>query len=343
MNPDLRAAMTKMHFHALKPRKDTPRAAAKQWVTSWDVLCRPLILILLPLYTPWTWYVKVKPGRLWTFKVAFLSRIHMVIRSGHTEEKQSCPHAERAENVPRFCQDASRRSEETHREMLPVCLYIFRALQLHWQSAAVCYVNIMPDLKSQSQVLWLVVAALASIFTVVFIPRIQSAAALSPVCYYAVPQCSHKCCHFSIQCTLKPRAWALLIRFQMKSLLSYLSACTEACKFCLDVFSEVDVSVPWPIFTVRHGSLQQHPDENLPSTFFQPFVRRWWEYVVVISRRFEPSADGGQRCALCRLSRWVEMNNSTMSVWVPSASEDLIVSECRVHLAWPRLAVSACL
>lgn len=42
------------------------------------------------------------------------------------------------------------------------------------------------------------------------------------------------------------------------------------------------------------------------------------------------------------LRRLVEMNNSTVSVWVPSASLDLIVAECRVHLAWPSLAGSLC-
>lgn len=62
MNPDLRAAMTKMHFHALKPRKDALRTAARWWVPGWDMLCRPLILILLPFHTPWTCYVKVKRG-----------------------------------------------------------------------------------------------------------------------------------------------------------------------------------------------------------------------------------------------------------------------------------------
>lgn len=49
----------------------------------------------------------------------------MVIRSGHTEEKQSCLDADREENIPRFCGDVSRR-ETRQREscVLKVALYI---------------------------------------------------------------------------------------------------------------------------------------------------------------------------------------------------------------------------
>lgn len=36
----------------------------------------------------------------------------MVIRSGDTEEKQSCLHAERAENIP--CEDVSRKQYSEH-------------------------------------------------------------------------------------------------------------------------------------------------------------------------------------------------------------------------------------
>lgn len=82
---------------------------------------------------------------------------------------------------------------DTVRDAFLKQLCMFWASQLHW---SVCYVNTMADLKSQLQSLWLVVAALASMFTVVFIPRIQSCAALSPGCDYAVSQFWHQCCHF---------------------------------------------------------------------------------------------------------------------------------------------------
>lgn len=40
----------------------------------------------------------------------------MVMRSGHTEGKQSCPHAEGAENMPRFVLRCFEEREETLRD-----------------------------------------------------------------------------------------------------------------------------------------------------------------------------------------------------------------------------------
>lgn len=141
-----------------------------------------------------------------------------------------------------------------------------------------------------------------------------------------------------------------------------LTTRAETCKFRLHFFSFslLDVSIPPPILLSatklrldRYALLhfQRRSNQNLPSISPQPFVRdgvgSGGECVLVITRQFEPSAEAGRPAgglsARCSLSRWVEMNNSTMSVWVPSASQDLIVSECRVHLAWPSLALSVCL
>lgn len=93
-------------------------------------------------------------------------------------------------------------SEETQREMLPQSSSIYSEhCSYIGESVPLCCGTIMPDFKSQFQALRLVVAALASIFTVVFIPRIQSTAALSPEC---VPQCWHNCCHFPFAHFTKP-------------------------------------------------------------------------------------------------------------------------------------------
>ena len=150
----------------------------------------------------------------------------------------------------------------------------------------------MPDLKSQSQALWLVVAAPASVVTVLFIPRIQSAAALSPERYYAVPRRSHKCCHFSHSAHSS---------FDSKWIAPQLfcQPVQKHAHFCLDV----DVSAFCGHFStqllLRHSSLQQHPDEDLPSTFFQPFCPQ----VMRICRRDKQTlwAVSRRRPAVCVL------------------------------------------
>lgn len=63
----------------------------------------------------------------------------MVIRSGHIEEKQICPHAGRAE-TERLCYDVSGR---LRRDASLKWLSIFRSLQSHWRvSVALCFGNI---------------------------------------------------------------------------------------------------------------------------------------------------------------------------------------------------------
>lgn len=86
----------------------------------------------------------------------------MVIRSGHTEEKQSCPHAEMFEGEWRCLWLRIERTAATLE-----CRY------------ARCYADIMAgfwgcDLRWQL------------VFTMLFIPRTQSPAASSPACDYSV-------------------------------------------------------------------------------------------------------------------------------------------------------------
>ncbi len=231
-------------------------------------------------------------------------------------------------------EDASRRvKRHTDRCFLKMAPYI-QNTQPYWSvcCSLLCYVNIMPDSKSLFQARWLVVAALASIFTAVFIPRIRSFALLTPERDYAVPQCWHKCCQFPFTLSvawLGSCAWVLLVSFEMKSFLSFLMTYAESCKFWLFFFLQLDISFLWPI------SL---PATNCSLTDIVCFTPTapWWESAfhsgsvfcswrsrfvgecaLVITRHFEPSAEGGRRPTWCSLNRWVEMNNSMMSVWVP--------------------------
>lgn len=109
----------------------------------------------------------------------------------------------------------------------------------------------------------------------------------------------------------------------------------------LAISSQVDVSVLWPILQSETNCSLTAPWWESAFDFSSAFCS-WRGRFEGDSWQFEPSAEGGQWSAWSSLNRWVEMNNSTMSVWVASASRDLIVSECRVHLAWPSLAVSVC-
>lgn len=147
-------------------------------------------------------------------------------------------------------------------------------------------------------------------------------------------------------------ALLLLIWFQMKSLLSYLSARAEACKFqrCVGWREHSVANFPASGKLEPDSHTLLHSNSNLMRVCLQLslrlFVRVRWDCAVVITRQFKPSVERGRQCARCSLSQWVEMNNSTMSVWVPVASQDLIVFECTWHglssqclfVTWPLAA-----
>ena len=112
--------------------------------------------------------------RFQTFKVAFLSRIHMVIRSGDTEGKQSCVHATRAANILRFPQDVPRRRRDRQR-----CFSLYS--ENRDCSSLLCKYDARFEITASGTVTC-GGTAFTSIFTVVFILWIQSSAALSPEC-----------------------------------------------------------------------------------------------------------------------------------------------------------------
>lgn len=193
----------------------------------------------------------------------------------------------------------------------------------------------MADLKWQFQALWLVLAALASIFTVVFIARIQSTAALSPEC---VPQCRHKCCHFPFAQFYKGPIEVL--RLGTPHLISneitpqlFVGPCRrmQVSAFCSLTCAFRGQFYPLPQ-TVAWQTHFASPLRDSASDFHISFFVHIRECADVITRQFKLSGEGGQQSVWCSLSQWVAMNNSAMSVWVPIASLDLIVFERRVHL-----------
>jgi len=207
-------------------------------------------------------------------------------------------------------------------------------------SVALCCVNMMPDLKSQLQALWLQKAAFPSVslgflyrelkalqnrhLNVIMLSHSadinvaifhsHSLQSLIEVLYLSSP-------HF---------IWFSSQEKEYLDKVCFVIFWRGIWAVCGQFYRQQQTAAWWRYF----ASPQQQTDETLHWIWFSVFPIEG-ERAFLTTRQFEREAGG--------LSRWVEMNYSTLSVWVPSASQDLIVSECGVHLVWPSLAVAVCL
>lgn len=158
----------------------------------------------------------------------------MVIRSGHTEEKQSCPHAERAENIPRFLLRCFKGSEETHRNAPLKWLYIFRRLHPHLNVC--CSLLYKYNGRFEITVSGAVTCGGSPVLNIHCGIYIQNTKLCRPVtwvwlcCPTVLTQMLPFYIHTVTKAWLRSCASAHLILFEMKSFLSYSTTSAETCK-----------------------------------------------------------------------------------------------------------------
>lgn len=92
-------------------------------------------------------------------------------------------------------------------------------------------------------------------------------------------------------------------------------------------------TVAWQILCFSPITSWWEPAFDLSSVFCSWRIRFQGKCVLVITRQFEPSAEGSQRSAWCSLSQWVEMNNphSLSGSLQPPRISLFLNAECTCH------------